>query len=127
VLGGQCSVRSSAGDFMTFGGRRNVFDGVAYTLTCPSRPRFTVTAETDCDLALCYCRAEGKTSRAPDHSREVPIEIRGGGNATRQINHLLMPAFPAPPHPAGWRCYYAGRQLSAILLTNTTCTTLPAK
>jgi 5-deoxy-glucuronate isomerase len=26
---------------------------------------------------------------------EVEIEIRGGGNATRQINHLLKPAFPA--------------------------------
>jgi 5-deoxy-glucuronate isomerase len=26
---------------------------------------------------------------------EVEVEIRGGGNATRQINHILMPEFPA--------------------------------
>ena len=27
--------------------------------------------------------------------RDVEIEIRGGGNATRQINHIVKPDFPA--------------------------------
>jgi len=95
VLGGHCSVRSSAGDFLSIGKRRNVFDGVAYTLYLPVATAFTVTADTDCDIALCYCRAEEKHPARLIRPEEVPIEVRGGGNATRQINHLLMPAFPA--------------------------------
>jgi 5-deoxy-glucuronate isomerase len=95
VLGGTCSVRSSAGDFSSFGRRQNVFDGIGYTLYLPIGTSFTITAETDCDLALCYCRAEEKFPARLIVPEEVPVEVRGGGNATRQINHLLMPDFPA--------------------------------
>jgi len=95
VLGGVCSVRSSAGDFPSIGRRRNVFDGIAYTLYLPIRTAFTLTADTACDVALCYCRAEERHPARLVKPEEVPVEIRGGGNATRQINHLLMPDFPA--------------------------------
>src|SRR5262245_55384656 len=50
VLGGQCSVRSSAGSWERIGRRRNVFDGVAYTLYLPVGTAFTLTADTDCDV-----------------------------------------------------------------------------
>ena len=95
VLGGRCSVRSTVGSWCDFGGRRNAFDGVAHTLYLPVGVRFTVTAETDCDLAFCYCRAEEEHPARLITPDQVHVEIRGGGNATRQINHLLMPAFPA--------------------------------
>jgi 5-deoxy-glucuronate isomerase len=95
VLGGRISVRSSAGDFENVGRRRNVFDGVAHTVYLPVDTSFTVAAESDCEVALCYCRAEEKHPARLIKPEEVPIEVRGGGNATRQINHLLMPAFPA--------------------------------
>jgi 5-deoxy-glucuronate isomerase len=95
ILGGQCSVRSSAGDFPALGRRRNVFDGIAYTLYLPIGTAFTITADTDCDLALCYCRAEERHPARLVRPEEAEIEVRGGGNATRQINHLLKPEFPA--------------------------------
>jgi 5-deoxy-glucuronate isomerase len=95
VLGGTCSVRSSAGSWMNFGRRRTVFDGVAYTLYLPLGVDFTLTAETDCEVALCYSRAEEKHAAQLITPAQVEIEIRGGGNATRQINHLLKPDFPA--------------------------------
>ncbi|MBS1853957.1 MAG: 5-deoxy-glucuronate isomerase [Acidobacteria bacterium] len=95
VLGGVCSVRSSAGNWDAIGRRKNVFDGVAYTLYLPVATEFTLTAESGCDVALCYCRAEEKHAARLVTPEEVHIEIRGGGNATRQINHLVMPAFPA--------------------------------
>jgi 5-deoxy-glucuronate isomerase len=95
VLGGQCSVRSSAGSWTRIGRRRNVFDGVAYTLYLPIATAFTLTAETACDVALCYSRAEERHPARLVTPEEVEIEVRGGGNATRQINHLVKPDFPA--------------------------------
>jgi 5-deoxy-glucuronate isomerase len=95
VLGGVCSVKSSRGEWLHFGGRATVFDGLPFTLYLPIETTFTVTAETASDLAFCYSRAEQEHPPClvtPDH---VGIEIRGGGNATRQINSMIPPAFPA--------------------------------
>ena len=58
VLGGVCSVKSSRGEWQRIGGRATVFDGLPYTLYLPMNTAFAVTAETDCDLAFCYSRAE---------------------------------------------------------------------
>jgi 5-deoxy-glucuronate isomerase len=54
-----------------------------------------VTAETDCELALCYCHADQKYPSRLVTPQDIEVEIRGGGNATRQINHILKPEFPA--------------------------------
>jgi 5-deoxy-glucuronate isomerase len=95
VLGGICSVASSAGEWQRIGKRAHVFDGVAYTLYLPITTRFTVTADTDCEVALCYGTAGKSYPARLITPADVEIEIRGGGNATRQINHLLKPEFPA--------------------------------
>jgi 5-deoxy-glucuronate isomerase len=58
LLGGVCSVSSSRGAFRSFGKRANVFSGLPYTLYLPVSTEFELTAETDCDIAFCYCRAE---------------------------------------------------------------------
>lgn len=95
VLGGVCSVTSSRGDWHGVGQRETVFDGLPYTLYLPIGTSFTVSTEHGCDLALCYCKAEEEYPArlvAPAH---VGIEIRGGGNATRQINSMLPPTFLA--------------------------------
>jgi 5-deoxy-glucuronate isomerase len=95
VLGGRCSVESTRGEWRNIGGRANVFDGRPHTLYLPVHTRFEITSERGCDLALCYAKAEVEhTARlvAPD---QVEVEIRGGGNATRQIHHMIKPGFPA--------------------------------
>jgi len=95
VLGGRCSVESSRGSWPGIGARATVFDGLPYMLYLPISTSFTVAAESDCDLAFCYSRAtEAHPARlvTPD---DVRIEVRGGANATRQINHMLTPEFPA--------------------------------
>jgi 5-deoxy-glucuronate isomerase len=94
VLGGRCSVESSAGAF-NLGHRANVFNGLTYALYLPLETAFTVRAETDCELAFCFCRAEEKYPARLITPNDVEVEIRGGGNATRQINHILKPEFPA--------------------------------
>jgi 5-deoxy-glucuronate isomerase len=95
LLGGTCSVRSSAGDFSSIGGRANVFSGLPHTLYLPVGTGFTLTAETPCDIAFCYSKAEERHPAALVPPSGVRVEIRGGANATRQINHMIQPGFPA--------------------------------
>ena len=95
VLGGRCSVESSAGAWSNIGGRAHVFSGMPYALYLPIETVFTVSAESDCDLAFCFCRAESKYPARLVTPDDVEVEIRGGANATRQINHILKPEFPA--------------------------------
>src|SRR5438067_6702446 len=95
LLGGICSVSSSAGEWRRMGRRAHVFDGVAYTLYLPIGTEFKVAADTACEFALCYCAARTAYPARLIAPEDVEIEIRGGGNATRQINHLLKPEFPA--------------------------------
>jgi len=95
ILGGRCSVESTAGSWFDFGSRAHVFDGMPTALYLPIETAFTVTAETDCEIALCFSRAEEKYPAHLITPDEVEIEVRGGANATRQINHILKPEFPA--------------------------------
>jgi 5-deoxy-glucuronate isomerase len=95
VLGGRCTVKSSAGEWLNFGGRDTVFDGLPYTLYLPIHTSFTVTTSSRCDLAFCYAKAEEVHPAKLVTPDEVGIEIRGGGNATRQINSMVPPNFDA--------------------------------
>jgi 5-deoxy-glucuronate isomerase len=95
MLGGTCAVESSAGNFPTVGGRTDVFSGLPHTLYLPIATKYTLRATTACDIVLCYSKAEERHPAALVTPEQVRVEIRGGGNATRQINHMLQPAFPA--------------------------------
>jgi len=95
VLGGRCSVESTAGSWPAFGSRAHVFDGLPTALYLPIETEFNVSAETDCEIALCFSRAQEKYPARLITPDEVEVEVRGGANATRQINHILKPEFPA--------------------------------
>ncbi len=95
VLGGRCSVESTAGSWSAFGSRAHVFDGLPTALYLPIETEFTVSAASDCEMAFCFSRAEEKYSARLIRPDEVEVEVRGGANATRQINHILKPDFPA--------------------------------
>jgi len=95
ALGGRFHLESSQGNWRNVGGRDNVFSGMPWTIYLPIHTDFTVTAITDCDLAFCYCRAERVFPAALIQPSDVRVEVRGGANATRQINHILTPEFPA--------------------------------
>lgn len=95
MLGGVCSVESTRGKWNSIGGRATVFDGMPFTLYLPVHTAFTVTTESGCDLAFCFSRAEEEYPARLVTPAEVGIEIRGGGNATRQINSMVAPEFPA--------------------------------
>ena len=95
VLGGTCSVSSSRGEWKGVGRRANVFSGMPYAVYLPVNTSYTVTAETNCDLAFCFCRAEEEHPAQLITPADVEVEIRGGANATRQINKIIRPEFSA--------------------------------
>lgn len=95
ILGGRCSVQSSAGSWSDLGVRAHVFEGMPTAIYLPIQTEFTLRAETDCEVALCFSRAEEKFPARLIKPEEVEVEIRGGANATRQINHILKPEFAA--------------------------------
>jgi 5-deoxy-glucuronate isomerase len=95
VFGGRLSVDSSRGAWRNIGERAHVFDGRPYALYLPRDTSFRIRAETPCDMALCYAEAEEVHAPRLIAPGEVRVEIRGGGNATRQIHHIVPPEFPA--------------------------------
>jgi 5-deoxy-glucuronate isomerase len=95
LLGGKCTVESSRGTWTNIGRRPNVFAGMPYALYLPIHTQFTVSIESECHIAFCYCRAEKLYPARLVTPSDVDIEIRGAGNATRQINGIFKPGFPA--------------------------------
>ncbi len=94
LLGGLCSVQTSRGSWKEIGRRPDVFHGMPYALYLPRHTEFTVSALHDeLDLACGWCRTERDHAPRLVRPEDVAIEIRGGGNATRQINSLFPPGF----------------------------------
>lgn len=95
ILGGRFTIDSSAGSWSHVGSRAHVFDGLPTALYLPIHTSYTIRAETQGEIAFCWARAEKAFPARLIHPQEITVEIRGGGNATRQINHILPPEFPA--------------------------------
>jgi 5-deoxy-glucuronate isomerase len=92
VLGGRCVVRAD-GNSWELGGRTTVFDGMPWALYLPRDTAYSV--EGDAEVAICGARADVRREPVLIRPEDVEIEVRGAGNATRQINHIVKPEFPA--------------------------------
>jgi len=97
MLAGQATVRAGDQKWERLGGRANVFAGMPHTLYLPvGTGRVEIEAlTTACEVAVCGARADRQFPAAVIEPSAVEVEIRGGGNATRQINHIIKPDFPA--------------------------------
>ena len=94
LMSGNYSVKSDKGNWKTFNGRKSVFHGIAHTLYLPRNTEFKLKAESEIlDIAFGYCLADQDFPAKFKKPNEVDIEIRGGDNATRQINSLIEPGF----------------------------------
>ena len=91
-LAGDAAVHADGGEW-TVGGRADVFATRPRSLYLPRDTH--VELEGDAELALCGARAERRRDVRPIAPDEVDIEVRGSGNATRQISHIVKPDFPA--------------------------------
>jgi 5-deoxy-glucuronate isomerase len=94
VLGGQIHVASERGIWNGIGARAHVFAGLPSALYLPRHTAFTVSAASSCEFAAAWVAcAEDHPARLV-RPEEIRTEIRGGNNATRQINGILPPGFP---------------------------------
>ena len=94
ILGGKGSVDWGEGT-KVIGHRANVFSGYPYAAYLPARTAFEISAETDCEYADCRAPSEARLRPQVIAPSDVRLEIRGGGNATRQILDVIRPDFPA--------------------------------
>ncbi len=91
-LGGGCRVEAD-GEAWELGGRDTVFGGLPWALYLPRDTSYRV--EGDAEVAICGARCEGRREPVLVRPDDVEVEVRGAGNATRQINHIVKPEFPA--------------------------------
>ncbi len=95
LLGGNFSVSTPQGNWKTENGRKNVFSGLPHAAYLPPQTEFTLKAESkELDIACGWCPAEGFHEFqfiGPEDVQNNGIELRGGDNASRQINSILPP------------------------------------
>jgi 5-deoxy-glucuronate isomerase len=94
LLSGNYEAKTDKGNWSTTNGRKNVFSGIAHSLFLPRHTEFTITATSELlDIAAGWVLAKEDYPARFKTPEEAAIEIRGGENATRQINSLIEPGF----------------------------------
>jgi 5-deoxy-glucuronate isomerase len=91
-IGGALHVHVAGREY-SLGERRMPFDALPEALYLPPGSGFRVEGQGL--VGICAARA---TERHPVRAvlpGDVRVEVRGSGNATRQINHIIPPEFPA--------------------------------
>lgn len=94
LLGGTCTADWGEGA-KKVGQRKNVFDGLPYTLYLPAGRSVTFRAETYCEIAECRVPSTARLEPRLITPSEVASSLRGGGNVSRQIVDIISPSFPA--------------------------------
>jgi len=105
ISGGGVEVTVSGGERMDLPGRASPFDGMPWAIYLPAGRTVAVRGrpmEPGTPVRVALGQAPVRPARtgvvdrpvriSPD---EVAVEIRGRGNATRQVNHIVAPGFPA--------------------------------
>ncbi|MHB1535985.1 MAG: 5-deoxy-glucuronate isomerase [Acidimicrobiales bacterium] len=89
-LSGSC--RLSAGEsHIDLAGRRAVFDSLSDFAYLPRRTRVEVSSAAGGRFALPGTRAERSLPLRCVDARDVPVELRGAGGCSRQVNNLCLP------------------------------------
>jgi 5-deoxy-glucuronate isomerase len=94
LFGGTCAVRYPGGSWDRVGRRPNVFAGMPYAMYFSRHTSFEILATSDLlDIGFARCPTDQDHPPRLVTPEQVSVEIRGAGNATRQINSLLPPGF----------------------------------
>ena len=93
VLSGTVNVETSRGTWQGVGKRASVFEGLPYAVYLPRDTSVEVKAQTDAEIAIAWVATDEDHEARLITPEDVPVEIRGGDNATRQINGIIPPGF----------------------------------
>ena len=72
-----------------------MFDGKPVALYLPVGSSFKATSVEGAELAVTSSRATRMFPARLIEPDDIDVEIRGAGNAARQISHIIKPGFPA--------------------------------
>ncbi len=93
---GRGAAHADGESFGTLGERMSPFEGRPWSLYLPQDSEWSVTAETDLELAVCQAPGLGKGLPArvigPDNVKQ---EVRGKGTNTRYVTNILPEGEPA--------------------------------
>jgi len=89
-LSGSCVVECG-GDIFVLAGRRSVFSRVTDFAYVPRDARVTISSETGGRFALPAARCERRLPARYGPADGVSVELRGAGQASRQVNNFCMP------------------------------------
>lgn len=78
-----------------FGGRADVFSGLGHLLYVPRDTAVTLTASEGAEIAIASAPATTRHEVVLVTPDDLPVEARGGGNASRQVSTLMPPSFSA--------------------------------
>lgn len=95
LLRGECRVAWDAGCWHGLGPRADVFAGYPHAVYLPAGTDCVVETVHDCEIADCRAPSAAAGTARVIAPEDCGFEIRGGGNATRQIIDILAPQFPA--------------------------------
>jgi 5-deoxy-glucuronate isomerase len=84
-----------SGQSYTFGGRASVFDGLGSCLYVPRNTSGSIRSLDGGEIAVASAPSTTDHEVVLVRPDDVPIDVRGAGNATRQIGNLMPPSFPA--------------------------------
>lgn len=93
-LSGTAAVETD-GQSWKLGGRATAFEGLGWCLYLPRDTTATITAVSDLEVAIAAAPATTKYEPVLVTPDDTNLELRGGGNASRQVNSLMLPDFPA--------------------------------
>ncbi len=93
-LSGIYDVSSNRGSWEGIGGRPNVFAGACHTLYLPVETTFQVTCRETGEFAVAWVPTHQEFDPFLILPSQVAMNLRGGENATRQINDPLPPGSP---------------------------------
>ena len=99
TLAGSLAVELDAAGNLDIPGRPSVWDGLPWTVYLPPGALGFARAVGPATIAVASAPSSGRQQVSADPvivgPEQVRIEIRGSGNATRQVNHIISPEFPA--------------------------------
>jgi 5-deoxy-glucuronate isomerase len=79
------------GERFAITGRSSVFDRVTDFAYIPRDADVTVSSVDGCELALPMARCTRRLQPRYGPAEDVPVEVRGAGNATRQVTNFGVP------------------------------------
>ena len=88
-ISGKGAAHASGKDFGSVGERMSPFDGPPHALYVPAGSDWSVTAETDLELAVCSAPGGGDHEAKLTPPGTHPKEVRGKGSNVRHVNNIM--------------------------------------